>query len=106
MFSEIKKINKKLEKRGLSNSDDFLFSFLDYEDEILSLLKNFSGTKSEIYLREIDNDLTNILKFSSLFSDVTLLNTAPSQQIHHTSCIMTKEANILKKEKSIFPHNM
>lgn len=78
MFQEFKKINKKLKKAGLKNSNDFIFTFLDYEDEILSLLKNFDGTKSEIYLREIDNDLTNLLKFSSLFSDVTLLNTAPS----------------------------
>jgi hypothetical protein len=78
MFNEIKKINKKLAKTASNNSSNFLFSFLDYEDEILSLLKNFSGTKSEIYLREINNDLTNLLKFSSLFSNITLLNTAPS----------------------------
>lgn len=78
MFEKLKKINKKLAKTGLSNSNDFLFSFLDYEDEILSLLKNFSGTKSEIYLSEINKELTDLLKFSSLFSDITLLNTAPS----------------------------
>ena len=78
MFQELKKINKKLKKSGLKNSTDFIFTFLQHEDEVLSLLKNFNGTKSEIYLREIDNDLTNLLKFSSLFSDITLLNTAPS----------------------------
>ena len=78
MSNEFKKINQKLIKTGLRNSNDFLFSFLDYEDEILGLLKNFNGTKSEIYLNEINHDLTNLLKFSSLFSDITLLNTAPS----------------------------
>lgn len=78
MFQKLKQINNKLKKAGLKNSTDFIFTFLDHEDEILSLLQNFNGTKSEIYLREINNDLTNLLKFSSLFSDITLLNTAPS----------------------------
>jgi hypothetical protein len=78
METTLKKINKSLKKGGLTNSSEFLISFLDKENEILSLLKDFKGSKSEIYLNETDKTLSNLLKFSALFSDITLLNTTPS----------------------------
>lgn len=71
-------INKKISKAAHKSSTDFLNSFLDREEEILSLLKDFKGSKSELYLKEVDNDLANQLRFSTIFSDVTLLSTAES----------------------------
>ena len=77
-MDNFKSINKIIRKSGMKNSAEFLNSFLDREDEILLMLKNFSGTKSEIYLNEINNELADTLRFSSLFSDITLVNTTPS----------------------------
>jgi hypothetical protein len=78
MNTTFKKINKSLKKSGLTGTNEFLNSFLENESEILSLLRDFKGSKSEIYLNETDNELTNLLKFSTIFSDITLLNTTPS----------------------------
>lgn len=78
MDNTFKKINKSFKKSGLTNSNEFLYSFLEKETEIISFLKNFKGSKSEIYLNETDKELSNLLKFSVLFSDITLLNTTPS----------------------------
>jgi hypothetical protein len=77
-MNRLKTINKTIRKSGLINSNEFLYSFLDKEDEILSLLRNITGTKSEIYLKEVDAQLLDTLKFSALFSDITLINTTPS----------------------------
>lgn len=77
-MNSLKIINKTIRKSGMKNSTEFLNSFLEKEDELLSVLKNFSGTKSEIYLKEVNEELSDTLRFSSLFSDVTLINTTPS----------------------------
>ena len=89
-MTTLKQINKVLRKSANRNSNDFVFAFLDREDEILNLLKNFEGTKSEIYLKEVNQELHNLLRFSCLFSDLTLLNVTPSTV--NESHIMVHEA--------------
>lgn len=74
--TELSKINKKI-KESSSDTNDFLNTYVKNEDPLLNLLSKYDGTVSEIYLKELD-DLSTSLKFSILFSDLTIVNNAPS----------------------------
>jgi len=80
------KINRKIRKAALKSSNQFLDCFLDREEEVLQILKGFTGSKSEIYLNDLDLELDNIVRFSSLFSDITIINTSgsPIEDYHFT----------------------
>jgi hypothetical protein len=75
---QLNNINKKISKAAKKGGTDFLDAFLDKEEEILNILRSFAGSKSEIFLQEVDMRLKNLITFSSIFSDVTLLNTSGS----------------------------
>lgn len=71
-------INKQILEAGRKDASKFLYSYLDNEDLIIDLLKNTDGIKSDIYLNEIDYKLKDLVKFSSVFSDITAINTTTS----------------------------
>ena len=100
---ELLALNKKLLKAGKKDANKFLYAFLDREDAIIGCLKQVSGVKSEIYLREVDRSLGELLRLSSLFSDITLLNTAnsaikPSELTH-----FSPESEYWRDRKLTFP---
>jgi hypothetical protein len=75
---DIRKINKRLRKSSLESSTDFLNSYLDFENEIVDALRKLNGIKTEVYLKEVNNELDEFVRFSSLFSDLTIVNNTPS----------------------------
>lgn len=103
-FSEymetINSINLALKKAAKKDASDFLYAFLKAEDQITHLLKSFDGIKSEIYLQNIDNRLNELLGFSSLFSDIILLNTAPSP-IHPSHMMFFEPQHELFRERQV-----
>jgi hypothetical protein len=87
----------------MKNSHEFVNSFLDSEDELVSLLKNFSGTKSEIYLREKDTELSATLKFSCLFSGISLINMTPSSIYDYHISYHTPESRYFRERQITIP---
>jgi hypothetical protein len=102
-MNSFKKINKTIRKSGMNNSNEFLNSFLDKEDEIIQFLNNVSGTKSEIYLKEINPELADTLKFSALFSDITLINTTPSSINPYHISYHSSESKYFRERKITIP---
>jgi hypothetical protein len=78
VYNELLAINHTLLAAGKENANRFLYAFLDREDSIVECLKRVNGVKSEVYLKNVDQELGEVLRFSSIFSDLTLLNMASS----------------------------
>lgn len=78
MQMNLHKINKQLRKSALESSNNFVNSYLQYEDQIINELKKQTGIKSELFLNEVDNEFEEMIRFSSLFSDLTIINNTPS----------------------------
>lgn len=96
----LNQINATLKKAAKKDSAEFLYAFLRAEDNITNLLKNFEGVKSEIYLQNIDNRLEELLGFSALFSDIILLNTAPSP-VHDSHMMFFEPQHELYRERQL-----
>lgn len=79
-MAQLRQINKTLKKGAFKSSTEFLNAFLDKEDEIINLLKNHNGSKSQLWLKDFNVELNNTVKFSSIVSDLTTLTTAASEK--------------------------
>ena len=103
MSNSLVKINKKLLKAGKKSAEKFIDTYLENEDRVIELLKKVNGTRSEIYLTEVDDKLNDLVKFSSIFSDLTFLNTTDSAiNEYHVKCF-TSESKYARERQLIIP---
>jgi len=75
---DIHKINNQIRRNSLKSSTEFLNTYLDYEDQIIVALGKLKGIKTELYLKEVNSELDDLLRFSTIFSDLTILNNTTS----------------------------
>jgi len=74
MKHDISHIQEELFNSAKRDSQSFLTSYLENEDDVIEALKSFNGIKTEIYLKNINKQLDDQIKFSCLFSDMIILN--------------------------------
>ena len=74
----ISKINNQIRKNSLKSSTEFLYTYLDFEEQIIEALGKLQGIKTELYLKEVNSELEDLLRFSTIFSDLTILNNTTS----------------------------
>lgn len=100
---EIHYINNKIHQTALQSSSNFLGTYLDYEEEIINALKEFSGIKTELYIKSIDRKLEELVRFSTLFSDLTILNNTPSGTKGHLTIPQPESIHYNTERKFTIP---
>lgn len=79
MVYNLAQIQEELFSRAKQGAQSFVTSYLENEDSIVEALKSFEGIKTEIYLKDVDKRLDDQVKFSSIFSDMIILNHTNSE---------------------------
>lgn len=64
----LRDINHEIRESALSGTQQFLYKFLDHENQIIDDLRAFDGLQSDIYLNHSSNELEQV-KFGAIFSD-------------------------------------
>lgn len=99
----LKIVNKAIRRSAKKGGTAFLYSYLDNEKKVLKLLQSYNGIKSEIYIKEVDSELKNYVRFSSLFSDITTINTTPSSVADTQITYFTPDHKYFRERKLTIP---
>jgi flagellar hook-associated protein FlgK len=100
---ELNKINNRIRKKSLKSSTEFLNTYLDHEDQIIDALSKLKGIKTELYLKEINSELQNLIRFSTIFSDLTILNNTTSSITNSHVTYFEPESKYYQDRKLTFP---
>jgi hypothetical protein len=64
----LEKINQEIKEAALTDTNGFLYKFLEREDEIVDDLQAYNGLQTEFYIRQKPKEVDQV-KFASIFSD-------------------------------------